>query len=273
MSPETATAVGAPVAGRTGAPVLDRAMEALATVRDPELDEAVTTLGFVAAVEVDAGAVRVDLRLPTYFCAPNFAWLMVADAKAALRRALGEHTEVVVRLVDHFASDTINRGVGGGTGFEGAFGAEAGGNLDELRALFRRKAYSMRQERLCKVLLDAGHTAKDLAAMTLAELPPCAQTDEYLSRRADLGLDLAPTAAFLVGADGAPVAAESLAQHLRVARTLRVSVEGNAAFCMGMLRTRYGLGEPGRSEPSPAVSEAGAGRRLLPLIEVEEVAR
>src|SRR5207249_2576426 len=56
---------------------------ALGTVRDPELDEPLTDLGFVARCEVsDAGHAVVRLRLPTYFCAPNFAFLMVAKLGA-----------------------------------------------------------------------------------------------------------------------------------------------------------------------------------------------
>ena len=49
-------------------------LEALGEVRDPELDEPITALGFVASAEVsDDGEAEVHLRLPTYFCAPNFA--------------------------------------------------------------------------------------------------------------------------------------------------------------------------------------------------------
>ena len=52
---------------------------ALAAVLDPELDRPITDLGFVRAVSVGAdGSVEARLRLPTYFCAPNFAWLMVS---------------------------------------------------------------------------------------------------------------------------------------------------------------------------------------------------
>ena len=55
-------------------------------MRDPELDEPVTELGFVASCTVSkAGVAVVRLRLPTYFCAPNFAYLMVADAYDAVR--------------------------------------------------------------------------------------------------------------------------------------------------------------------------------------------
>jgi len=60
-------------------------LAALGTVRDPELDEPITALGFVSACSLAAdGTAEVRLRLPTYFCAPNFAYLMVADAYDAV---------------------------------------------------------------------------------------------------------------------------------------------------------------------------------------------
>src|SRR5689334_19966409 len=60
-------------------------LTALETVRDPELDEPITSLGFVVSCAVSAaGDAQVRLRLPTYFCAPNFAYLMVADAYDAV---------------------------------------------------------------------------------------------------------------------------------------------------------------------------------------------
>jgi metal-sulfur cluster biosynthetic enzyme len=79
-------------------------LAALDAVRDPELDEPVTSLGFVASCTVSAdGMVDVHLRLPTYFCAPNFAFLMVADAHDAVSRLEGVRHTVIV-LEDHFAS-------------------------------------------------------------------------------------------------------------------------------------------------------------------------
>ena len=66
------------------------ALAALATVRDPELDEPITALGFVASCVVSCeGRAVVRLRLPTYFCAPNFAFLMVADAYDAVTAVPG----------------------------------------------------------------------------------------------------------------------------------------------------------------------------------------
>src|SRR2546423_12534780 len=80
-----------------------RVLAALETVRDPELDEPITRLGFVASCTVSAaGDAQVRLRLPTYFCAPNFAFLMVADAYDAVSAVRGvRHAEIV--LDEHFA--------------------------------------------------------------------------------------------------------------------------------------------------------------------------
>ena len=114
---------------------------ALGTVVDPELDEPITDVGFVRSVSIsgaaDGGAaVEVHLRLPTSFCAPNFAWLMVSDAHDAVSAVPGVES-VVVELDDHHDSDLINRGMAAGLGYRGTFGHEAEESLDELRAAAR----------------------------------------------------------------------------------------------------------------------------------------
>jgi hypothetical protein len=48
----------------------------------------------------------------------------------------------------------------------------------------------------------------------------------------------------VVDTDGNPIPAELLEGHLRFARLTRVSIEGNAGFCRGMLATRYDLPTP-----------------------------
>ena len=86
-------------------------MSALASVCDPELDTSIVELGFVSECGLDAtGTARVRLRLPTYFCAPNFAYLMVADAHDAIASVDGV-TAVDLQLEDHFAALEINSGV------------------------------------------------------------------------------------------------------------------------------------------------------------------
>jgi metal-sulfur cluster biosynthetic enzyme len=218
-------------------------LAALGTVRDPELDEPLTDLGFLSAVEIDGGTVRARLRLPTYFCAPNFAYLMAADADTALRAVPGvERAEV--ELEDHFTSEEINQGVAQRRSFQESFEGLADDELDELRALFRRKALVARQHRLLKALQDQGATVEQLGRLRLGDLAPSAELDAYLARRAELGLDVSAEAPLVIDTDGNPIPAELLEQHLRFARLTRVSIEGNAGFCRGMLATRYDLPAP-----------------------------
>jgi len=220
--------------------VPDRLLRALETVRDPELDEPITSLGFVSSCAVSpAGDAEVRLRLPTYFCAPNFAFLMVADAYDAVSALPGiRHTEVV--LEDHFASDVINPGVAAQAGFVQSFDGEAVSELHDLRADFLRKAVMAGTDQVCRPLLAAGAEPAALLAMTLGELPPSVALDRLRSRRADLGLPAGDDAPLVVDPKtGAPVSAEAMPLHLRKAKTTRVSIEANAGICRGMLAHRY----------------------------------
>jgi len=214
---------------------------ALSGVRDPELDEPITELGFVSELRVEGDAVLVRLRLPTYFCAPNFAYLMVADAKAAALSVPGIRRASVV-LDDHHASEEISIGVNEDRGFDGSFPGETEGpDLEELRTIFRRKSFVSRQEKLCRALLADGRTPAELAGMRLAEVPSSEMFQKYLERRAELRLDVSPEAPLVVDPDGRMVPEEAVVEHLRFARTVRVSIEGNADLCRGLLTTRYGL--------------------------------
>ncbi|MGH3272214.1 MAG: iron-sulfur cluster assembly protein, partial [Trebonia sp.] len=128
----------------------ERLLAALEAVRDPELDEPITSLGFVASCTVSAdGDAEVRLRLPTYFCAPNFAYLMVADAYDAVSALPGVRLTTVV-LEDHFASDAINGGVAAQAGFVRSFDGEAVAELDQLRASFLRKAVMAGTYQVCR---------------------------------------------------------------------------------------------------------------------------
>jgi metal-sulfur cluster biosynthetic enzyme len=222
-------------------------LEALGTVRDPELDEPITALGFVTSCTVSgSGDIRVTLRLPTYFCAPNFAFLMVADAYDAVTAVPGVRGAEVV-LVDHFASAAINAGVAARAGFAAAFHGEAAGELRGLRTDFLRKAVLAGTDLVCAPLLSAGASPADLLAMTLGELPASGAADRLRQRRAELGLPAGAGAPLLIDpATGERVRAEAVPLHLRRARTTRVAAEANGSICRGMLRHRYesaGLGQ------------------------------
>src|SRR6202000_24223 len=98
------------------------------------------------------GRALVRLRLPTYFCAPNFAYLMVADAYDAATR-VGGVTAAGVILEDHFAAGPINGGVAARAGFVGSFDGEAVAELDDLRAAFLRKAVLAGTDQVCRPVL------------------------------------------------------------------------------------------------------------------------
>jgi metal-sulfur cluster biosynthetic enzyme len=215
---------------------------ALDVVRDPELDEAVTDLGFVSSIDVTGGAVTVRLRLPTYFCAPNFAWLMVADATRAVSAVPGV-TAVDVLLDDHFASRQINAGVAGGADFRGTFPGLADDELSELRAIFRRKAFLARQHRLLTRLRGRPMSPEQLCALRIADLDAGPETAVYLQRRAELGLRSDHDAPVVVTVDGDPVAPDQLEAHLARIRTVSVSIDGNAGLCRGLLAARYGMAQ------------------------------
>jgi metal-sulfur cluster biosynthetic enzyme len=210
---------------------------ALEGVRDPELDESLVELGFVAAVEVDGEAVVVRLRLPTYFCAPNFAFLMVADARAAVQ-ALPGVQRARIELEDHFTAGEINAAVSRDASFVDAFPNQASDELDELRILFQRKALMARQGRLCESL-----PASAIAAMRLGELEG-ADADRCRELRHELGIDAGPDAPAFVSGDGVPVTAADAPRFLRLARLISTSLEGNAGLCRGLLKTRYDLEVP-----------------------------
>lgn len=219
---------------------------ALDTVRDPELDEPVTSLGFVASCEITDGVgsrstVEVHLRLPTYFCAPNFAFLMVADAHDAVSAVPGVDRTVIV-LDDHFASDAINRGVAARDGFADTFGEQASGELGTLRSDFIRKAVLAGTDRVCRPLIRAGATHSDLAALTLGELEPSRELELLRERRRELGLSASDTDPVLIDVEtGAPIADDELRLHLGRARLSRVNIEANGSICRGMLASRYGV--------------------------------
>ena len=217
-----------------------RVLGALSGVRDPELDEPLTDLGFVSDLRIQGDAVSVRLRLPTYFCAPNFAYLMVADAREAVLSVPGVEKASVV-LEDHYASEELNTSVDTEGGFDDAFPGETEGpDLEALRTIFRRKSFVSRQERLCRTLISEGRSPQELAAMRLGEMAPSQDLEKYLERRKELGLDASEEAPLVVDPEGNRVPEEAVIEHLRFAKTVRVSIDGNAGLCRGLLDVRYG---------------------------------
>jgi hypothetical protein len=186
--------------------------------------------------------VDVRLRLPTSQCAPNFAHLMAADARQAVRRLPGVG-EVAVVLEDHHTDDEINAAVNASGAFADAFPGETEGELDALRTLFRRKALVARQARLCEARLAAGATPEAVVALRVGELPDDPDARRCLALRHALVLPAGTADPAFVGGAGEPLDAAGLRHWLRVARLVRTSLESNGGLCRSLLAARYDLEE------------------------------
>lgn len=244
-------------------PSLDRQAirRELDRVLDPELDESILGLGMVKAVAASGGHVTVELQLPTYWCSANFSFLMAADARRNLLRVEGVEL-VTVRLPGHFAAEAIEQGVNAGDSFARAFPGEAWDDLEQLRALFLRKGYVARQERLIRELRRAGLSFPWIASLRLADLHfegdlcrvpaegtpecrpasrpavPAAVVCRYLDRREDLSMDCSPAGPLFTDLDDHPIAAERLEAYFIRARTAQVSAEATGSLCSALLEAR-----------------------------------
>jgi metal-sulfur cluster biosynthetic enzyme len=221
---------------------VDRVMDALAGVYDPELDESITSLRFVSACEVSTdGDVRVALRLPTPQCAPNFAFLMAADARRAVRAVAGVRAVTIV-LEDHYTGDEINEAIARGDGFTGAFPGETqDDDLEALRELFTRKALVARQGRVCEAVLRSGVSEERVASMRVLDLPVDEEARRCLELREQLGIAAGPAAPAFVTPAGEPLDAAGLGRWLRMARLVGTSLEANGGICRSMLEFRHNL--------------------------------
>lgn len=237
----------------------------LAKVSDPELDQPLTELGFIGGVSVEGSAVTVRFRLPTFFCAPNFAFMMAADIRERVSE-LPWVERVEVQLQDHFFDSEINGGVNGGKSFVEAFPQLATDDLQELRETFRLKAFLARQERLLRSLLGMGWLEEAILRVRvgdLSELPRCGEApdpaERYLAILEERGMAGDATAPAFVHPDGRPIEAVEFRATLAHAHRTRLSVEFNAAFCRGLLKTRYG----GADQEIAGCTERGRPERLV----------
>ncbi len=220
---------------------------ALARVADPELDEPITEMGFVEAVEIAGGEVAVAFRLPTYWCSPNFAFLMAEGIVRELG-ALPWVTRGRVTLRDHMFADEVNAAVNGGRGFDESFAALCdGADLGELRETFEVKAFQRRQEAVLSRMRALGYSDAAVVSMTLRQFEAIDLGDdeaavarsryrELLVRR---GLARWPGDLAFRAARGEALTADGLAEHLAEARRVRRNMEFNGALCRGLKSTRY----------------------------------
>jgi metal-sulfur cluster biosynthetic enzyme len=218
--------------------------DALAGVYDPELDEPITSLRFVSDCEVsEYGDVRVVLRLPTPQCAPNFAFLMAADARRVVAALAGVRSVMVV-LEDHYTGAEINTALARGEGFVGAFPGETrDDDLEALRELFMRKALVARQGRVCEALLESGVSEQRVVAMRVGELPGGGEAARCVQLRQQLGIAADRNAPAFVTPSGEPLGAEGLVRWLRMARLVGTSLEANGGICRSLWAFRHGVSD------------------------------
>jgi metal-sulfur cluster biosynthetic enzyme len=221
-------------------------MDQLHTVTDPELDEPLTDLGFIKTIDIDVNAhVRIVFKLPTYWCAANFAFMMAEDIRERIKE-LPWVNDVTVELIDHFSAAEINQGTAASLSFGATFAEQANGNLDDLRRIFQSKAFLQRQERLLRYLLTAGYTSDELVALNIATLeeleifqPEGAHLRQhYLFARNKLR-NCEPSSPAFVEPNGRALASESLTDYLKRLRSVSINMEFNGFMCRSLLAARY----------------------------------
>jgi metal-sulfur cluster biosynthetic enzyme len=230
----------------------DRAQEvwsALGSVTDPEIDESVTSLEFVTSVRIESGnKVHIEFRLPTYWCAPNFAFLMASDMRDAVAE-LPWVDNVTVGLLDHFSADLINRSIALRQDFRDAFPGETDDDLSEIRKKFLGKAFERRQELLARHLLANGYPAARITRFNLHDLMSLPLGTEgaglrnlylYIWRKIRHGWT-DQTLAFTT-VDGKPLDPDGFTVYLRKLAGVRRNAEFNGFICRSLLAARNSSG-------------------------------
>jgi metal-sulfur cluster biosynthetic enzyme len=224
---------------------LEQVRAALDTVTDPEIDESVTALEFISRIEVnDDNDVCVEFRLPTFWCAPNFAFMMASDMRDAVTE-IDWVRSVSVRLLDHFSADLINRGIALKQDFRDAFPGETDDDLESVRLKFLGKAFERRQELLMRYLLGIGFQAESMTQISLQDLMGLSLDSEgarlrtlyiFAWRRLHperLDADLA-----FVALNEDPLEPSQLPNYLRKIGGVRRNAEYNGLICRSLLAER-----------------------------------
>jgi metal-sulfur cluster biosynthetic enzyme len=232
---------------------LDDVWGRLDLVMDPELDEPVTDMGFIEAVSIagptdghNISTVEIAFRLPTYWCSPNFAFLMAEAIKAQVE-TLPWVGQAVVTLQDHMAAEEMNAVINRSGAFSEVFDElMPGENLDALREQFDQKAFQRRQEVVIKALIAQGYSVERIAAMQLGEFAAIRFDDaeDQRQRGRYAALLLSKGLAALTGDlafptyQGTPIGADFQA-YMGLLRSVRINMEFSGSLCRGLKRSRY----------------------------------
>jgi metal-sulfur cluster biosynthetic enzyme len=224
---------------------LEQVRTALDTVTDPEIDESVAELEFVSRVEVsDENDVSIEFRLPTFWCAPNFAFMMASDMRDAVME-MDWVRSVSVKLLDHFSADLINRGVALKQDFRDAFPGETDDDLASVRLKFLGKAFERRQELLIRHLLGTGYSGDWMSQISLRELMGLSLDDEgtrlrtlYIFAWRRLHPERSEADLAFVALSGDRLDPGQLPSYLRKIGGVRRNAEYNGLICRSLLAER-----------------------------------
>ena len=236
------------------APQLAEVWARLDLVMDPELDEPVTDMGFIEAVSVagpttqyNTSTVEVSFRLPTYWCSPNFAFLMAQAIKREIE-VLPWVGRAVVTLQDHMAAEEMNGAINSGASFGSVFeDLHPGEDLAELSEKFEQKAFQRRQEVVIKALLAQGLAAEFLVDLRLTELQAILfddpedsrQKTRYLTLLLAKGLASDPFDRALPTYQGDAITGEGFKTYMALLRSVRINMEFSGSLCRGLKASRY----------------------------------
>src|SRR5437867_11518408 len=110
-------------------------LRALSTVTDPELDEPITDLGFVKELSVSyEGRVSLDLVTSSFWCSPNFVYMMLEAARDVVAK-LDVITEVRVHLEGHYDSERLMGGLNARRSFSECYPTESRAHLASITRL------------------------------------------------------------------------------------------------------------------------------------------
>jgi metal-sulfur cluster biosynthetic enzyme len=224
---------------------LEQVRAALDTVTDPEIDESVAALEFISGIEVsDENDVSIEFRLPTFWCAPNFAFMMASDMRDAVKE-MDWVRSVSVKLLDHFSADLINRGVALKQDFRDAFPGETDDDLASVRLRFLGKAFERRQELLIRHLLGTSYKGEWITRVSLKDLMGLSLDSEgtrlrtlYIFAWRRLHPEWPEASLAFVALSGDPLDPGQLPSYMRKIGGVRRNAEYNGFICRSLLAER-----------------------------------
>lgn len=234
---------------------INQVWDALDHVYDPELDQSIRELDFVAHLDVSDTDVRVTLRLPTYWCSPNFAFIMMEDLDHALT-ALPWVKAAHITLIDHESAEALNQGIARHQPFSQVF-AESTGDLATIRRVFKEKAFYSRQKQVIDYLKTHGLEVSSWTPGTWQELRLSLQSSsegqQLLKRYEEMAqywqVGCADHDPAIVDTQGSAISPELWVRHSHSLRLITLNMVSNSHICQGLLQVRYPHQEPVFSLP------------------------